>query len=215
MDIDDLKLTWKEYDRKLQSTQAINEKIILSMITERSGNRFSKVRRRYQFGLLWMFICFSFSILVLVTNPFDYRYTIQYVPICVFAVGLGILIADMIRSYATFQKISVTHYNVGESLKRIIEVYEKPKKFLHYTVIVFLFSQVVLLPLSFLPRTIDRLGLGLALAERLIPIAIGVAILYAAHKLGAFKETHADKFREDLNELESLKKMSAELANGK
>jgi hypothetical protein len=36
--------------------------------------------------------------------------------------------------------------------------------------------------------------------------------LYVAHKLGAFKERHKDKFKDDLNELEELKRMSRELS---
>lgn len=214
MNIDDLKIIWQEYDRKLESTHAINEKIILSMITERSGNRFSNVRRRYQAGLVWMFICLSFSTLVILTNPFDYRYTIQYTPIVIFALGLVVLIIDMGRSYATFEKISLTHHNIGEALKRIIAVYEKPRKFLRYVIYIFLFSQVVLFPLSFLPRNMEQMGWWQVLGERLIPIAINGLLVFAAYKMGAFKERNADKFREDFNELQSLKKMSRELEYG-
>ena len=214
MNIEDMKAAWKDYDRKLQSTRDINEKILLTMIAEKSENRFANVRRKYQLSLLWMFVCLSFSLLVIFTNPFDYRFTIQYTPMVIFAVGLVILMTDMLKSYATFEKISLTHYNIGEGLKRIIAVYEKPKKFLRYVIYVFLFSQVVLFPLSFLPRNVEQMGLGAALAERLIPIAINALLLFVAYKMGAFKERNAEKFKEDLNELESLKKMSAELTSG-
>jgi hypothetical protein len=212
MNLDELKAVWKAYDRKLQSTQAINERIIVSMITERSGNRFSKVRKRYILGLTWMFICLMVSVLILLTNPFDYEYTLQYIPMVIFAVGVTILITGMTISYLKMQGITITHQNVGEALKDIIAVYEKPKKFLYYTVIVFLFSQVFLFPLSFLPRSIENKGLWPALAERVIPISIAALMLFVAYKLGAFKERHVDKFREDLNELESLKAMAAELS---
>lgn len=212
MNLDELKTAWNVYDRKLQSTQAINERIIVSMITERSGNRFSKVRKQYTLGLMWMFICLAFSILVILTNPFDYGYTLQYIPMGIFAACLIVLIGGMVRSYRNLQKVAITQNSTGEALKSIIAVYEQPKKFLHYTIIVFLFSQVLLLPLSFLPRNIETMGLWGALAERLIPISISALILFIAFRLGAFKERHVEKFREDLNELESLKAMSAELA---
>lgn len=212
MNLDELKTAWKAYDRKLQSTQAINEKIIVSMVTERSGNRFSKVRKQYILGLAWMLICLMFSVLIILTNPFDYEYTLQYIPMVIFAVGVTILITGMTISYLKIHGITITHQNVGEALKDIIAVYEKPKKFLYYTVIVFLFSQVFLFPLSFLPRSIENKGLWPALAERIIPISIAALMVFVAYKLGAFKERHVDKFREDLNELESLKAMAAELA---
>ncbi|MEX2230631.1 MAG: hypothetical protein WD824_00615 [Cyclobacteriaceae bacterium] len=212
MNLDDLKTAWKVYDRKLQSTQAINEKIIISMITERSDTRFSKVRKQYVIGFLWMFVCAAFGILVILTNPFDYQQTIQYIPMVIFITGLAILMGGMTTRYFALQKIIISHNNIGEALKQVIAEYEKPRKFLYYTVIVFLFSQAFLFPLSFLPRSIEIRGLWPALGERLIPISIAVLMLLAAYKLGAFKTRHVDKFREDLNELESLKAMSAELS---
>jgi hypothetical protein len=211
MNLDELKTTWKEYDRKLQTTQQINEKILVSMITERAGNRFVKVKRNYIMGFAWMMLWLAFSVLVIAANPFDYAYGIQYIPMVIFGIGLVILMAGLLRSYLIFQRISITHHNVGEALKRIIAIYERPKKFFNYTIIVFLFSQTVLFPLSFLPRSIERMGLVPALAERMIPIFIAGLLVFLAFKLGAFKERHVDKFREDLNELQELKAMSAEL----
>ena len=213
MNLDELKTVWKDYDRRLQTTRLINEKIISIMIAERSHNRFAKARKEYLMGLIWMFFCFTLSIVVIVTNPFDYSYAFQYGPMAIFGAGLMILIFGLLRSCLTFQNIAITQNNVGDALKSIISVYEKPKKFFHYTIIVFLFSQVVLFPLSFLPRNIENTGLGAALAERLIPIAISSLILYAAYRLGVFKQRHVGKFKEDLSELHALKKMSAELLN--
>jgi hypothetical protein len=115
------------------------------------------------------------------------------------------------KAYVRLKDIRITHNNVDESLKKIIAIYEKPKKFLYGTVVVFLFSQTVLFPLSFLPRSVERMGLWSALGERMIAISVAALILFVAFKLGAFKERHAEKFKEDLSELQSLKAMSAEL----
>jgi hypothetical protein len=211
MNLDELRTAWKEYDRKLESTQAIQDRIITSMIAERSANRFSGVKNQYRLGLAWMLVCLLFSVIIMATNPFDYRYIIQYIPMCIFAIGVSILLADMAKSYAAFRRILVTHYNVAEALKRIIAIYEQPKKLIRYTLIIFVFSQIVLLPLSFLPANVDRIGLWPAVLERLIPISIGALLFLLALKLGAFKQRHVDKFREDLSELQSLRKMSDEL----
>lgn len=212
MNLDELKTAWKIYDRKLQSTQMINEKIISSMISDRTSSRFSKVSRQYILGFVWMLICLGFSIVVIFTNPFDYQQTIQYVPMLIFSMCLIILIGGMVKAYQALQKVTISHHNIDDSLKQIIAVYEKPKLFLHYTILVFLFSQIILFPLSFLPRNIERMGLWAALAEQLIPISIGGLLLFIAFKLGAFKERHVEKFKEDLNELQALKAMSRELA---
>ena len=214
MNIDELKTAWKAYDRKLQSTQAINEKIIISMISERSGARFARVKQRYLIGFLWMAVCLSFGFAILLGNPFDYDLTLQYVPTVIYCACLAILIISMVRSFMGLRNITISHNNLDVSLKKIIAIYEKPRQFIRYIIIIFLFSQVVLFPLSFLPRGIERMGLWPALGERLIPIAIAALMLWIAHKLGAFKERHGKDFRNDLNELEELKALSSELSDG-
>jgi hypothetical protein len=211
MNLDELKTAWKEYERRLQSTQAMNEKIIASMIAERSGSRFSKVKKQYMLGFAWMIICLGFGVIVIVTNPFDYVYDFQYIPVIIFCIGLAILMWGMIRAFLQLKDVAVTHMNVDASLKKIIAVYEQPRRFFIYVIILFLFSQVVLFPLSFLPRNIGQSGLWPALGERLIPITISALLLFAAYRLGAFKDRDGDKFREDLNELQMLKSMASEL----
>jgi hypothetical protein len=211
MNLDELKMVWLDYDRRLQSTQLINEKIIISMITERTSSRFLKVKRQYILGFTWMFICLCAGVLILASNPFDYQMPLQYVPIGIYTACIIILIIGMILAYNKLQKISIHHNTIDTALRKIISVYEKPKKFFTYTVIVFLFCQVVLFPLSFLPHHIGTMGLWTALGERLIPIAISALLLLVAYHFGAFKERHAAKFKEDLNELEELKTMSNEL----
>jgi hypothetical protein len=59
MNLDELKTVWKEYDKKLQSTKAIHERIIGSMITERSQFTWTQARRYYVFGFLSAAIWFS------------------------------------------------------------------------------------------------------------------------------------------------------------
>ena len=211
MNIDELKTVWKEYDRKLQTSQVINEKIIVSMITDRTNNRFYKVRQNYAMGLLWMFICLLFGFAVLLGNPFDFRYFIQYVPTIIYCTCLIILMGSLLVSYVKLQNITITHHNLDQSLKKIIAVYAKPGKFLTYTLVIFLISQVFLFPLSFLPANIERMGLWKALGERIIPISISILMLFIAFKLGAFKDRHEKKFREDQRELQELRAMSREL----
>lgn len=211
MNLDELKITWQSVDRRLQATRLINEKIIVSMITERSTVRFSTVRRQYIAGFVWMVICLGAGVAILLTNPFDYRFTIQYVPMGIFTVCLALLLIDMVRSFLALQRVTIHSKTISESLRQIIAIYERPKRILRYVVLTFIFSQVVLFPLSFLPKTIESRGLWFALAERLIPISIALILLFVAHKLGAFKERNVLKFKDDLNELDELNKMSLEL----
>ena len=117
----------------------------------------------------------------------------------------------MMQSYTHLGRIKLDQANIRTALKDIVEIYERPQKLMRYVLWIFVFSQTILFPLSFLPKNINRIGLWPALAERVIPIAIAILILFIAHKLGAFKERNAQKFKEDLHEIELLKKMAAEL----
>jgi hypothetical protein len=214
MNLDELKIAWTAYDRKLKLTHQLNERIISSMITERSALRFRQVRKKYIIGFAWMTICLFAGLAVLTTNPFGYTLTIQYFPIAVYNVCISILLVDFFIEYRKLLTVSIDHYTIDAALRKIIAIYERPKKFLGYTLIVFLFTQVFLFPLSFLPKSIERVGLWMALAERIIPISISVLLLFAAYKLGAFKDHSKDKFRKDLDELSELKALSHELSNG-
>jgi hypothetical protein len=211
MNLDELKMNWKAYDRRMHAAQLIDERIIVSMITERSSAHFNTVKRQYLAGFAWMLICLAAGVAILWGNPFDYRQAIQYIPIGIYTVCLLILLISMVRSYVALQTITISHHTIDVALKEIIAVYERPKRFMKYILIVFLFSQVVLFPLSFLPRNIEQMGLWTALFERLIPISIAAGLLLLAHKLGAFKEHGLLKFKRDLDELRELKTMAGEL----
>jgi hypothetical protein len=211
MNIDELKAAWNVYDKKVEATQRLNEKVIESMIANRSDDRFATVKRNIIFSFFWMFGWASIALIICLTNPFDYKMAWQYLPQWIFIACVAIFIVGMINTFVKLKSISITNTNVDSSLKKIIEVYERPQKFQKYTLILFLSSQVVLFPLSFLPRGIERVGFWRALGEQLIPMSITGLMVYAAHKLGVFKERHKDKFKNDLSELEQLKAMSKEL----
>jgi flagellar biosynthesis protein FliQ len=211
MNVDELKTAWQSLDRKLLATKTLNEKLITSIVTERSGNRFQTVRRNYLIGFAWLILCLGAGLAVFFGNPFGYEYTLQYIPMIIYCVGLLIITGWMMQSYLHLGRIKLDQANIRTALKDIVAVYERPKKLMGYVLWVFLFSQTILFPLSFLPKSINRLGFWPALGERMIPISIAILMLFVAHKLGAFKERQGAKFKEDLNELEQLKKMAAEL----
>jgi 4-hydroxybenzoate polyprenyltransferase len=210
MNLDELKTAWQEFDRKLVSTQAIQERIIITMLAERSSTTLTKARRYYLFGLVTAAAWLLFSAAVLSGNPFDFRYVYQYIPIAIMALCFLVFLILFVINYRALSSIQIHHANLAESLRSIIDHYEKPKKLLTgilYTYLAAAFS----FPLSFLPPKIERVGVWPALGETLIPITISLVILFIAHMLGAFKEHHKEKFQSDLSELQELKAMSAEL----
>lgn len=211
MKLDELKLVWKDYDRKLQSTQLINERIITSMITERSRTTWSQARRYYVFGFTSSTVWFLLSIAVLFGNPFDYSKTIQYAPIAIMNVCFLVFLILFIVHYRKLDSINIHQENLDASLKKIIEGYEKPRRLLKGVLYIYLVAAFTF-PISFLPPKVARNGFGDALLDTLIPMAISAALLLIASRLGAFKERHKTKFEKNLNELQELRALSAELS---
>lgn len=211
MNLEELKTAWTAYDHQLKTSQQIQEKLITSMITSRSASRFSTVRKKYVLGMSWMALCLSAGLVVIATNPFDYHSLLQFVPIALHSLCLLVLLMGMLKGYLRLQTITIEKETLDASLRNIIHEYERPQQLMKYTLITLLFTAVVLFPLSFLPAHISRMGMGVAIAERLIPIALSALLLFVAYKLGAFRERNAPRFKEDLTELEQLKALSMEL----
>ncbi|MEJ6982015.1 hypothetical protein WG906_16215 [Pedobacter sp. P351] len=213
MNIDEIKTAWKAYGTRLQLTHELSDKLIISMIKEKSHSRLTKVKRHYLIGLFYMLTLLGFGVAVLIGNPFDYTYTLEYLPIALYCICLSILIVVMINTNYKLQRVEINHNNLETSLNRIagiFEKYQKPGRFLGITLKLILGS-TILFPLSFLPRKIDRLGLWGGFAETLIPIIIAATMIYIAFKLGAFKERNGKKFEEYNQELKELRGLSEEL----
>ncbi len=211
MNIDELKSTWKAYDAKLQSGRMLSEKIISSMIHERSASRLALVEQRYLFGLLVMSGWLATGIAILIGNPFDYTLTVEYLPVAVFSGAMFILVISLAVSYNRFRNISIEEESLERTLRSIIAVYHTPVMYLSRAVKLILFSATTLFPLSFLPRKLEYLPLSQALWDVMLPVIISAAVLLIAYRLSVFRERQEQKFRKDMEELQSLKGLSDEL----
>jgi len=210
MNIDELKIAWKEYDTKLQATQMLNERMITSMIGERSRSRISRAQRSYIAALVYMFAVLSFCIAVFFGNPFDFTYGYQYAIIGFFIVCILIFIISLITIILELRRIDIAQQNLDVSLKKIIWIYERPRKLVNRTGLVVLIT-TILFPLSFLPHSIQSHGVLMGIVLQVVPISLSILLIYGASKLGAFKDRFGEKFKEDLRELNELKAMSEEL----
>jgi hypothetical protein len=151
------------------------------------------------------------GIAVLAGNPFDYQQFAEFIPVGIYTLCMIFIFVGLLRSLIRLKGVEINTGDVDSSLKKIIEIYESPEKYLHNALRLLLFSSVVLFPLSFLPRKIESLGWTSALQDTLITIVLSVIILYVAYKLGAFKDTNIEDFRRYREELISLKSSSEEL----
>lgn len=211
MILDDLKAAWQLYDRKLAHTQFINEKILLRMIKERSTTRLASIQREYRWSFIYMFAMLLLFTSILVWNPFDFNHLVQYTPTILQTLSILVVLVLLYKGYVDLD-VDMNHNNLDTSLKKIILVYEKSEKVLGWAGVSLMVSGL-LFPLSFLPKIVESSGIwkGLGLVLIQTGVVLGMYILVA--KLGFLKDKkkHAAKFKDDLNELEELKTLSAEL----
>ena len=211
MNIDDLKMAWQEYDSRLQATNTLSAQIVKSMIRDRSESRLSNITRQHIYGIFYMIFWLVLGIAILLGNPFDYTLKVEYIPVSVFCISMAILIGGLYNAYSQLKTVNIDSDNIDGSLRKIISVYEKPNRFMSNAVKLLLLSATVLFPLSFLPRKIENLGFWPGLVDTIIPVAISITTVWIAYKLGAFKERQAEKFKKDMEELDKLKSISAEI----
>lgn len=202
MNLDELKSAWQVYDKKLQASQAINEKIIVSMIKERSSSRISKIRRENTFLLLMMIVEFVFLIAILAGNPFDFDFLWQFVPYFFLIIGNLMAIGVLFKVHQMI-KTEITDTNLSFFLNKIIDGYEKNKQAEKWFGLI-MFVSGCLTIFSFLPHKFANKTLSMAILDTLIPLGICAAIYFVAIKLGAFKNRKSEEFKKDLQELESL-----------
>lgn len=211
--LDELKTAWKTYDKKIERTRLLSERLIVSMIREKSQTRLTKVKRRYLMGTVYMLFWFILGVIVIISNPFDFKRTTEYLPIAVYCICLLVLGAAMIKTNLQLQNIKIGNSNLQESLltiTKILQKYNKPGRFLRLTLKILL-STAVLFPLSFLQRKVENEGLVSGLLDTLLAMAISGVLIIIAHKAGAFREKNSSQFDEYQRELRELKALSDDL----
>lgn len=209
MDIEQLKTEWKQYNQKLALSQRLNEEVIQSMLRERSRSRVSKIRHDSIIYMVLMFINLVLLAAIFAGNPFDFKYTIQFIPYGLLTIGVLLAMLSLIKTLQRFN-VNTNKVNLHHFLKTTIEEYEKNKKMETWFGLI-IFSAGVLTVFSFLPKKLENKGLWPALGETAISMVITLAIYFIAFKLGAFKNRKREGFENDLKELNELKAIAGEL----
>lgn len=204
MNLDELKSAWQVYDRKLQASQAINEKLIFSMIRERSNSRISRIKRDNKLLILVMFLEFFLLVAVFAGNPFDFKYLWQFVPFLFILIGNLMAIIVFFRVYKSL-KTDITDANLRLFLQNLIEGFERNKKAEGWFGAI-MFVSGCLTVFSFLPHKLSTKTWSMAMLDTLIPLAISVGIYAIAYKMGAFNNQKEVGFKKDLSELENLQR---------
>jgi hypothetical protein len=209
MELEELKTTWGMYDKKIMSTQTITQKIIESMIKERSVSRVERLKKQYFGFFVLLIVEAGFMLAILFGNPFDFKYQIQFLPFLLLLMGIIVAFINLTQYYEKINT-SLIDKNIGTFLNGILEFYEKNKTYEKWFGII-LFSIGFLVPLSFLPPKIEKHGTQKALLDTAIPMLISLVLYFLAFKMGSFKKRHKENFKSDLEEYNELKGMSSEL----
>jgi len=202
MNLDEFKKTWQAYDQKLAATNLINEKIIRSMIKERSNSTLARIRRDSILTLVLMIAVSSFCGLSIIYNAFDYRYLLQYVPLTMIGIASGIFSVLLLREYAVAQ-MNLAKENLAQSLRSVLEQH---KKFMssNRKLGIVIISAGMLWPIGNMPQIIENKGLPTAIGLIVLTFSVQASLIFIARKAGAFKDRHGDRLRDLLKELEEF-----------
>ena len=209
MNIDEIKTEWKQYSKKLEVSQRLNEHLILSMLKERSRSRVSKIRRNNTIYFVLMLLTLLFLVAIFAGNPFDFKYRLQYIPYGILFIGVFLAIISLVKSFKTFTT-NINSVSLDNFLKRTIEEYDKNKKIERWFGVI-IFSAGLLTAFSFLPKKLEHKEFWQAIGETAVSMLITIAIYFIAFKLGAFKNKNKEEFENDLKEWNELKNISMEL----
>ena len=209
MNLEELKSAWQVYDKKIQTAQVIHEKLIESMMKERSFTRISKIKQQYNVFFIILLIELVGLSAVLIGNPFDFKYKLQFVPYAFLFAGIIIAFFNLLNLYKNISG-PLSNNSIGTFLKNILDSYERNKVFEKWFGMIFL-SIGLMVPLSFLPQKIEKNGLITTLLETALMMGITLLFYFLAFRFGAFKNRNKEKFSKDLAELNELKAMALEL----
>ena len=202
MNLDELKQTWQYYDQKLAAVNQINDKLIKSMIRERSNSTLAKISRHSLLIMALMAAVSVFCALSIVYNAFDYQYTLQYLPLAFMCLASGIFFILLCKEFSLGQT-ELHNDNLTEALRKVLTEHKK-LMVSHRRLAVIILSAGIIWPVGNLHRMIETKGLLAALSLLLVTISVHVVFVVLARKAGAFKDRHGDKLKADLRELEEF-----------
>lgn len=207
MELEAMKASWERLDKKMERASLFNEKLVEHIVASKVSTTVDKMKRLYLSFYIVLSIEIVFFVAVFIGNPFDFKYKLQYAPYALLLLGVCIAFVNLVILHRAIGKLSPER-RIDEYVKNIVSIFNKNQKFEKGFGIMFL-SAGLLVPLSFLPQKIERLGVVGGIKDLAIMIGV-VVILYAlAFRFGAFRNPYKDQLERHLiewNELQSLAK---------
>src|SRR5688572_7397000 len=210
MELDVLKQSWERLDKKIQHAAIFNQTLVERIISSRVITTVDKIKTMYN-GFYVVLSVETVALLgILAGNPFDFKYTLQYLPYLLILIGVVIAFFNLLQISRSIARLSaksaIDHY-----VKEIVAIYDRNKRFEKWFGLSFL-AVGFLVPFSFLPNKIARVGVVGALIDTAIMILITWILFIAAFKFGFFKNRHKERLQKDLEEWKELKALACDMA---
>jgi hypothetical protein len=204
MNLDELKSTWQTYDEKIRTTQQLSEKLVLTLIKDKSNGTLAKMTRQLRLVVLLFCGLIVFLVAAIVGNAFDFTNWVSYLPLGMYLVLAAYALFILLKEYRNIGSFSLTKGNLRESLQLLIRSHEQ------YFAAMGRIWQLCMLAgflfgLSMILRKVDQYGLTKTLLFLGIQ-ALTVVLMYAAAKwvFHIFHDPHTTALKENLRELDEL-----------
>ncbi|MES2733944.1 MAG: hypothetical protein V4714_19510 [Bacteroidota bacterium] len=204
MNLDELKLTWQAYDEKIRTTQQLGEKLVLTLIKDKSKGTLSKLARELRWVMLLFTGLILFLVAAIVGNAFDFTGWLSYLPMGMYLLLSTYALIILLKEYRNIQSVNLTKENLRECLQLLIRSHE------HYFVAMGKIWQLcmiagVLFGISLILRKVDDYGITKTLLFIGVQV-ITVLLIYAVAKWGfnISHDPHTAALKENLRELEEL-----------
>jgi hypothetical protein len=207
MELELLKKSWEDLNKKIQRASNFNQELVANIVASRTLTTVDKIKKMYAGFYFVLTLEIIVLIAILIGNPFDFRYKIQFLPYILLLIGVIVAFVNLRHVSTSIDRLSIGG-RIDLYLKGIISVYDKNKRVEKWFGISFL-SVGLLVPFSFLPHKIERMGLPGALLDVAIMISVSLVLYVLAFKLGAFRNRHKEKLEKDLADWEELKTLAS------
>ena len=209
MELEAFEKSWESLDKKVQQAAIFNQKLIGTIISCRALSTVDKIKRLYYSFYLVLSIEIIVLIGILAGNPFDFRYKLSFVPYGLLLIGVFIALLNLLSISRSIRKLSPGDA-IDQYIKGIVAIYDRNKRFEKWFG-ASLLSVGLLVPFSFLPAKIERVGVGGALFDTFIMVTVCLACYIVAFKLGAFKNPYKARLEKDLVDWNELKELVAKM----
>lgn len=197
----ELQAAWIACDQQLASQKALSEKLIVSMIRDRSHSTLAAMGRK-NVATAALFLLYTVFFAACITgNAFDYTHPFYYIPLVVQTIACLVSFILLLNVYNNISKVQLAREDLKAGLQKVIRVNEQ-----HVTMSKKIwwcyFIAAVLFPFTFLQRSIEHRGLTAALGFTLIFMVIIGLLVLLAKKLHLFRDRQGESLKENLHELE-------------